>query len=80
MSHRPEYDDVPAVPADAVPDEHVAALLSSPTAVPAAYLPAAMSGPVAPWRRWAAVVLLTLLVTVTAGGICLTYGPEELFR
>jgi hypothetical protein len=78
--HRPEYDEVPEVPADAEPDEHVAALLSRTSSVPASYLPAVMGGPQPRWRRWAAVVLLTMLVTVTSAGICLTYGPEELFR
>ena len=78
--HRPEYDEVPAVAPDAVPDEHVAELLTRTSKVPTSYLPAVMPGPQAPWRRWSAVVLLTLLVTVTAGGICLTYGPAELFR
>jgi hypothetical protein len=79
MGHRSEYDEVPAAADDAEPDPHWAELLL-PTAVPASYLPPSMSGPQPRWRRVSALVLLTLLVTVTAGGVCLTYGPAELFE
>lgn len=79
MSYRPEYDDVPAAADDATPDEHWAALLRPTSAVPTAYLPAIMGGQQTGWRRVSAWVLLTMLVTVTAGGVCLTYGPSELF-
>lgn len=73
------YDDVPAAPPDAELDPHWADLQQSPSAVPLAYLPASMAGPQARWRRVSAVLLLVALVTVTAGGVCLTYGPAELF-
>ena len=79
MAHRSEYDDVPAVPRDAEPDEHWSELLSRTSAVPTSYLPATMAGPQPRWRRVSAVLLLVMLVTVTAGGVCLTYGPSELF-
>ena len=77
--HRSEYDGVPdAVDAPEV-DPHWQELQVTGL-LPRSYLPAAMPGPQAAWRRAAAWVLIALLLTVTAGGICLTYGPAELFR
>jgi hypothetical protein len=74
------YDDVPLVPRDAEVDPHFAELMAQRTTlVPSAYLPTAVSGEQPLWRRWAAGVLIGLLVTATAGGVCLTYGPDELF-
>jgi hypothetical protein len=78
---RPEYDDVPAVPADAELDPHWAELTAGRTSMlPLAYLPSAMPGRQTGWRRGAAIVVITMLVSATAGGICLTYGPGELFN
>lgn len=77
---RTEYDDVPLVPRDAEVDPHFAELLGGRmTLVPAAYLPSAMSGEQPRWRKVSAVVLIVMLASATAGGICLTYGPGELF-
>lgn len=74
------YDDIPAAPRDAELDPHWSELQQSPSGVPLAYLPPTMGGPQPRWRRVSAVVLLVMLVTVTAGGVCLTYGPAELFE
>ncbi len=46
---------------------------------PPTYLPAATGGPVQPWHKVAAVVVIAMLLTVTGLGVCLTYGPSELF-
>lgn len=78
MAYRSEYAEVPDVEPDAAPD----ALWRSPRGVSqlsAAYLPPSMPGPQTRWRKGAAWVLITMLITVTGGGICLTYGPAELF-
>ncbi len=80
MRYRSEYADVPAADEDAELDPHWAELARSTSMVPAAYLPAAVAGQQHGWRRGAAWMLIGLLVTVTAGGVCLTYGPYELFR
>lgn len=76
---RSSYDDVPAAPADAVVDPHWQELVRPSSALPPSYLPPAMAGEQARWRKVAAVVVLVGLVTATAGGVCLTYGPGELF-
>jgi len=34
---------------------------------------------VQPWHKVAAVVVIAMLLTVTGLGVCLTYGPSELF-
>ena len=47
--------------------------------MPQSYLPAAMPGRQPTWRKASAVVLITMFVTATTGGVCLTYGPGELF-
>ena len=79
VDRRPEYDGVPAVPADAELDPHWAELTAGRTSLlPVAYLPNAMPGLQSGWRRGAAIVVITMLVSATAGGICLTYGPGEL--
>lgn len=81
MQLRPEYDDVPAVPVDAELDPHWAELTAGRTSLlPLAYMPAAMAGQQSGWRRGAALVVITMLVSATAGGICLTYGPGELLN
>ena len=74
------YDDVPAAPRDAELDPHFAELTGGRTTlVPESYLPSATAGALTGWRRASAWVLIGLLLTVTAGGVCLTYGPDELF-
>jgi hypothetical protein len=80
MGYRSEYADVPSADADAELDPHFADLARPTSLVPSSYLPAAVAGQQSGWRRGAAWVLIALLVTVTAGGVCLTYGPYELFR
>lgn len=79
MTRLSHYDDVPAVQADAVVDPHWQDLVRPASGLPAAYLPPSMPGEHARWRKVAAVVLLVGIVTTTAGGVCLTYGPGELF-
>lgn len=80
MAYRAEYDEVPSVPRDAEVDPYWAALTPSrPDQVPLSYLPAAMPGEQPLWRRASAIVLITMFVTATTGGVCLTYGPGELF-
>ena len=49
------------------------------TALPASYLPPSMPTQVHGWRRVAAWTLIVMIVTTTAGGVCLTYGPGDLF-
>jgi len=76
-----ELAGVPAVAEDAEVDPHWLDLVGGGvSALPRSYVPAAMSGPTARWRRTAAWTLIVMLVSATAGGICLTYGPDELFR
>lgn len=72
------YADVPDAGPDAVVDPHWQDLQLG-SGLPTAYLPTTTGGPIAPWRRVAAWVIIVLLVSVTAAGICLTYGPAELF-
>lgn len=78
-SHRVEYDlvldavDVPEV------DPHWLEL-QVPGQLPTSYLPTSMPGPLSGWRRASAWVLIGMLVATTAGGVCLTYGPDDLFR
>lgn len=47
--------------------------------LPSSYLPPSMPGQVHGWRRVAAWVLVVMLTSAAAGGVCLTYGPDELF-
>lgn len=80
MTRRPEYDDVPLVPRDAEPDPHWQELTAGRTSlVPVAYLPEAVAGQLTGWRRGVVLLLIAMLLSATAGGICLTYGPGELF-
>ena len=53
--------------------------LQRPGTLPSSYLPPSMPGQVHGWRRGAAWVLIVMLTSATAGGVCLTYGPDELF-
>ena len=48
--------------------------------LPAYYLPATMPTQVSGWRRAAAWTVVVMLVSSASAGICLTYGPDELFR
>ena len=80
MAYRSEYADVPSADAAAELDPHFAELARTTSMVPASYLPPAVAGQQRGWRRGAAWVLIAMLVTATAGGVCLTYGPYELFR
>lgn len=77
--HRPEYDTVPDGRDAGEPDPHWQELQLR-TALPASYLPPSMPGQQQGWRRVAAWVLIVMLASAAAGGICLTYGPAELFR
>ena len=47
--------------------------------LPSSYLPPSVPGQVHGWRRAAAWVLIVMLTSAAAGGVCLTYGPDELF-
>lgn len=73
-----EYDAVPDGRDAAEVDPHWQEL-HQPGALPTSYLPPSMPGQARGWRRGAAWVLIVLLVSATAGGVCLTYGPGELF-
>ena len=77
--HLREYDDVPDAADVREVDPHFRELQVTGL-LPTSYLPATMPGRQPRWRRTAAWVLIVMLTTVTAGGICLTYGPAELFR
>ena len=74
-----EYADIPAVGRDGEVDPHWQEL-QQPTGLPTSYLPPAMPGQHPRWRKVSAVVLIAMFATATAGGVCLTYGPGELFR
>jgi len=78
VSYRQEYADVPDVRPDAAPDQHWLRP-DQVSQLSAAYLPPSMPGPQPRWRKAAAWVLITMFATATTGGICLTYGPYELF-
>jgi hypothetical protein len=80
MGYQKEYAEVPDVETGAELDPHWQELATSTSMVPTSYLPAAVAGQQTGWRRGAAWVLIGLLVSATAGGVCLTYGPYELFR
>jgi hypothetical protein len=71
--------DVPDAGDDAVPDP-LLDRLRAPNPLPAYYLPAAMPGTVHGWRRAAAWLVVAMLVSAASAGICLTYGPDELWR
>ena len=77
--HRPEYDAVPDARDVGEPDPHWQELQLR-TALPTSYLPPSMPGQQTGWRRAAAWVLIVMLASAAAGGVCLTYGPAELFR
>lgn len=64
---------------DAVIDPNWQRLLAD-NPLPAYYLPAAMPAQVSGWRRVAAWTTIVMLVSAASAGICLTYGPDELWR
>ncbi|MGI9015769.1 MAG: hypothetical protein ACR2HR_01465 [Euzebya sp.] len=70
---------VPDAGDDAIPDPNLDRLLAQGT-LPAYYLPAVMPTQVSGWRRGAAWTVIVMLVSSASAGICLTYGPDELFR
>ena len=70
-----DYDHVPDVAADAGPDPHWLEGRGAGWGLPDAYMPAAMAGVHPGWMKLAAWVLITVFLTATTGGICLTYGP-----
>jgi hypothetical protein len=78
MSYRTEYADVPSADGAEV-DPHWIALQQGSN-LPGSYLPAIVPGQQVGWRRVAVWVLIVMLVSVTTAGVCLTYGPDELFR
>jgi hypothetical protein len=70
--------DVPDAGDDAVPDPALGGLLTA-TGLPGYYLPAAMPTQVTGWRRLAAWTVVAMFVAAASAGICLTYGPHELW-
>ena len=79
MGPQREYAEVPDVPRDAEPDPHVAELTAGrATLLPGSHMPPAVPGEHLRWRRASAIVLIAMLTSATAGGICRTYGPGEL--
>lgn len=74
-----DFPDVPAAAEDAVQDPLMEELLEGGrSTLPDSYLPAMMPAQVDGWRRLAVWVVLTMLVATLMGGICLTYGFDEL--
>ena len=70
-----DFSQVPGVAAGAEVDPHWQELRGG-WSLPVAYLPPAMGGGNRPpWMRVSAWVLITVFLTATTGGICLTYGP-----
>ncbi|CAN5384786.1 hypothetical protein BH23ACT9_BH23ACT9_05220 [soil metagenome] len=74
-----DWPDVPDAGDDAVPDPGFEDLMADGL-LPAYYLPAAMPRQVTGWRRAAAWTVIVMLVSAAGAGICLTYGPDELWR
>lgn len=72
---------VPDAAPDAEVDPYFAELTRGGHAtLPGWYMPATMATRVTGWRKTAAWTVIVLLVSAASGGICLTYGPEELWR
>lgn len=81
-TYRTEWDDVPDTRDDVAGlevDPHWLDLQQR-TELPTSYMPTSVPGDQPPWRRMTALVILVMLLAATASGICLTYGPHELFR
>lgn len=79
MAHHPEYDLVPPADDAREVDPHWLDLQRG-SDLPSAYLPSLPPAQARGWRRAAVWVLIAMLVSATSAGICLTYGPAELFR
>ena len=81
MTYRTEWEHVPDVQdTDGLEvDPHWLALQQG-SGLPTSYMPTSVPGAHRPWQRVTAIVVLVMLLAVTASGICLTYGPHELFR
>ena len=74
-----QWPDVPDAGDDAVPDPNLQGL-HSPGMLPAYYLPPAMPTQLSGWRRLAAWTVIAMLLAAASAGVCMTYGPEELWR
>lgn len=74
-----DWPDVPDAGDDAIPDPNLDRLRAD-RLLPAYYLPAAMPTQVQGWRRGAVWTVIVMLVSSAGAGICLTYGPDELWR
>lgn len=70
-----DWTDVPAVGAEAVPDPHWADTQGG-SPLPGIYMPPSMPGRRPGWVRLAVWVLVTVFITATMLGVCLTYGPS----
>lgn len=77
--YRSEWDSVPADVEGWEVDPHWLELQHG-SGLPESYMPSSVAGPQARWRRVVAVIILLGLIGATAAGICLTYGPHELFH
>lgn len=82
MTFRAEWDEYPDIPdIDGAQVDPYWLQLQRGTGLPTSYMPSSVpGGQHRPWQRATALVLLVLLLTATASGICLTYGPGELFH
>jgi hypothetical protein len=73
---------LPAVPDacdDAVVDPNLIGLYAT-SQLPSFYAPDSMPTQVTGWRRGAVWTIIVMLLSAAGAGICLTYGPEELWR
>lgn len=68
------FADVPAAGRDAEPDPHWQQLQGDPL-LPVAYMPPAMGGEHPAWMRLSVWMLISVFVTATSLGVCLTYWP-----
>ena len=68
------FADVPAAGRDAEPDPYWQELQGDPL-LPVAYMPPAMGGEHPAWMRLSVWMLISVFVTATSLGVCLTYWP-----
>ena len=73
------YEHVPTADADAVVDPYWLELRGT-SALPPTYLPPSMPGRHSRASRVTAVVLIAVFVLATTLGVCLTYGPQILWK